>query len=131
MLAITLSRLLAVLLSGACLVALLCGPVVAQDASLAPEASPTLAAESLEGAWDVLSFDAWGEGLVEPRVGTTLTAVFLPDGRLEGETGCGTYFGGYTLENGRLGMGVISKDLIRVIPRPPKRRSPTPWQWRP
>ncbi len=57
--------------------------------------SPAAEPDPLAGGWDVLSFDAWGDGLVAPRAGTTLTTVFLPAGRLEGETGCGAYFGGY------------------------------------
>ena len=66
-------------------------------------------AHPLSGVWNVLAFDAWNDGLVEPRAGTTLTAVFLTDGRLEGSTGCGTYVGGYSLDGERLGMGIISK----------------------
>jgi len=72
-------------------------------------AEPSATPDPLAGAWDVLSFDAWGDGLLPPRAGTTLTAVFLPAGRLEGETGCGAYFGGYVLDGDRLGLRVISK----------------------
>ncbi len=85
----------------------------AQAADPAPSPSPVpssaIVDEPLAGTWDVLAFDAWDDGLEEPSPGVTLTAVLLPGGRLEGETGCGDYFGGYTLEGDRLGMGIISK----------------------
>jgi len=57
----------------------------------------------------VRAFDAWSEGLVEPRPNTTLTVQLLEGGRLEGQTGCGTYFGAYTLDGDDLALGVISK----------------------
>ncbi len=86
---------------------------LAQDASPVPSPSaPAVVGPDtgpLDGSWDVIRFDAWGEGLVQPRPETTLTAAFLPDGRLEGETGCGTYTGGYTLDENALGLGIISK----------------------
>jgi heat shock protein HslJ len=62
-----------------------------------------------EGAFDVLAFDAWSEGLVEPRPDTTLTIELLEAGRLEGQTGCGTYFGAYALDGDDLALGVVSK----------------------
>ncbi len=96
-----------------CLLSLSVTAALAQDAS--PMPSPSTPASTspdsgpLDGSWDVIRFDAWGEGLVAPRPDTTLTAAFLPDGRLEGETGCGTYTGGYTGDENSLGLGIISK----------------------
>ena len=83
-----------------------------------PSASPVLEAPSPsavpldvrpEGSWEVSAYDPWMEGLVEPRANTSLTVSLLTGGRLEGETGCGDYFGGYTIDGERLGLGIISK----------------------
>jgi heat shock protein HslJ len=62
-----------------------------------------------EGAFDVRAFDAWAEGLVESRPNTTMTVELLEGGRLEGQTGCGTYFGSYTLDGDDIALGVVSK----------------------
>ena len=112
-------RRLSPLVAGLCLLAALSVSASAQapaspSASLSTpvplaSAEPSAAPDPLAGGWDVLSFDAWGDGPVAPRAGTRLTAVFLPAGRLEGETGCGAYFGGYAQEGDRLGLRIISK----------------------
>jgi hypothetical protein len=57
----------------------------------------------------VTAFDAWGEGLTDPLRGSTLIVSLLPAGRLEGETACGTYVGGYTVDGEGIRLGVISK----------------------
>ncbi|MEA2025998.1 MAG: META domain-containing protein [Chloroflexota bacterium] len=122
MFAITASRRLAAFVA-ACMAVSLAGVAVAQESSptLSPEPipasssapSPAPSATPVEarpeGDWDVSVFDPWGGGLVEPRPDTTLTVSFLPEGRLEGETGCGTYFGGYLLDGEHIDMRVISK----------------------
>jgi heat shock protein HslJ len=111
----TLASRVSTLILSACLLVLLGSAVTAQSASPGPSISPEPSADStpaphpLSGSWDVMSFDAWGEGLAQPRAGASWTAVFLTDGRLEGSTGCGTYYGGYTMDGERLGMGIISK----------------------
>jgi heat shock protein HslJ len=64
-----------------------------------------------EGSWVVTGFDAFGEGLRAPRRDSTLTVSILPAGRLEGETPCGTYVGGYTIDGDRLRMGVLSPGI--------------------
>ncbi len=122
MFATTASRRLAAF-AAACMVASFAGVVVAQESSptlnpepipassvtpsLAPSVAPAEARP--EGDWDVSVFDPWGGGFVEPRPDTTLTVSFLSEGRLEGETGCGTYFGGYLLDGGQIDMHVVSK----------------------
>jgi heat shock protein HslJ len=97
----------------AVLTLLLAGTVLAQEASPAAEASPVPAEVPVEsrpeGIWDVIAFDPWTEGLVEPSPGTTYTTSFALDGRLEGETGCGVYYGAYLLDGETLAMRVISK----------------------
>jgi len=84
-------------------------PPEAPDASLAPDLSAAPTEVRPEGTWLVTAFDAWGEGLAEPLRGSTLTVSLLPEGRLEGETGCGTYLGGCTVEGQAIRLGVISK----------------------
>lgn len=93
---------------------LLPSTALAQDPSPpAPESSSApaaIAAELRPGeTWDVVSFDAWGEGLVAPRPDTSLTVSLLAAGRLEGETGCGTYYGRYTVDGPSIGLGVVTK----------------------
>lgn len=83
-------------------------PSASPPASAAP-GSPAPLDVRPEGTWLVLSYDVLGDGLVEPLGGSTLTVSLLPQGRLEGETGCGTYIGGYTVDGGAIRLGVISK----------------------
>jgi heat shock protein HslJ len=79
-------------------------------ASAAPASgAPALATPG--GTWIVHGFDAFGEGLRAPRRGSTLTVSLLPDGRLEGETACGTYVGGYTLDGERIRLAVLSRGV--------------------
>ena len=103
-----------------CLAVIVCtlvavpGLTQAQDASPAPPtatASPAAAAsvDTPDGSWVVTAFDWWGEGLVEPRRNTNFTLSMLEYGALEGETGCGRYIGGYSLDGERLGMRILSK----------------------
>ena len=106
-------RLVAAVIAFA-LVVLSAGVALAQE-----EATPTAATSAApsaaplevrpEGSFGVLAFDAWGQGLAEPRPATTLTSVFLPEGRLEGETGCGTYYGAYGVDGDGINLRVISK----------------------
>jgi heat shock protein HslJ len=94
-------------------------PAMAQDpsagapASPAPVASSSPVAPAVEaqpaGTWLVTAYDAWGDGLAAPLPGSTLTVSLLSEGRLEGETGCGTYVGGYTVDGEGIRLGVISK----------------------
>jgi heat shock protein HslJ len=77
------------------------------EASASPQ--PVLLEARPEGTWEVRAFDAWAGGLVEPRQSSTYTTTFLPGGRLVGETGCGSYFGGYSVDADDISMRVISK----------------------
>jgi heat shock protein HslJ len=106
----------------------LVGPAAAQEASppsslapvwsAAPDASQVTGSEAspatvpvdlrLEGAWSVTALDGSGEGLVDALAGSPLTLWLLPDGRLEGETACGTYLGGYALDGSAINVGVMA-----------------------
>ncbi len=83
--------------------------VAAQSPEASPAASPTPAPLEPAGTWTVTAFDAWGEGLAEPRVAGELTIALQDGGRLEGQTGCGRYNGGYSIDGERIGLGIISK----------------------
>ena len=74
------------------------------ETSPAPPAAAT--ADSPAGTWDVLAYDPWNEGLVEPLVDSTLTLALLDDGQLAGETGCGRYYGGWLLAAGELSVDI-------------------------
>jgi heat shock protein HslJ len=114
------------LAGAACLLLTIAAPVAAQEPddpstaqavettaspSMSPSPSapvtPTLVLQPT-GAWRVVTFDPWGEGLVEPLPDSTLTVVLLQDGGLEGETGCGRYRGGYALDGPALAFGTVT-----------------------
>jgi heat shock protein HslJ len=87
-------------------------PSAASDASpvTRPAASPAMVPVDLrpEGAWSVTALDGPGEGLVDALAGSPLTLWLLPDGRLEGETACGEYVGGYALDGAAINVGVMA-----------------------
>lgn len=104
-------RRLALVASVGVLVITTAGSTLAQELSPAPSSAPSVAPLEArpDGNWDVVAFDAWSEGLAEPHPDTILSADFLSEGRLEGETGCGTYFGGYSVDGEGIRLGIISK----------------------
>jgi heat shock protein HslJ len=87
-------------------------PSAASEASpvAGPEASPGMAPVDLrpEGPWRVTALDGSGDGLVDVLAGSPLTLWLLPDGRLEGETACGAYVGGYALDGSAITAGVMA-----------------------
>ena len=70
-----------------------------------------------EGTWVATAYDTWGEGLVAPLRGSTLTVSLLPAGRLEGQTGCGAYLGGYSVDGQAIRLGIISTGSGACRPR--------------
>lgn len=74
--------------------------------SAAPSDAPAAVATSPEGSWAVFAYDAWEQGLAEPLPGSSLTLALLADGRLEGETACGRFDGGWFQEGEELSVGV-------------------------
>jgi heat shock protein HslJ len=105
------------LVVSACLVLAVAGPAAAQDGAAGPSPSAVPVEISPSGSWEVLAFDAWGDGLVAPRPDTRLTLSLLAGGRLEGLTGCGGYFGGYSVDGEFIGLGIISKGFDECGPR--------------
>jgi len=111
-------RLTAIVLA-ACLSAVGGSGALARDTSpelAQPSASPEASAAPVagasvrpEGTWTATAYDTWGDGLVEPLKGSRLTVSLLPAGRLEGQTGCGTYVGGYSVDGESIRLGVLSK----------------------
>ena len=81
------------------------------DVSLTPAATPTPAAGP-EGTWRVVAFDAWGQGLAEPRPQSRLTVSLLDDAQLQGETGCGRFNGGWSVEGDGLFLGLAPSGFI-------------------
>jgi heat shock protein HslJ len=72
--------------------------VVFSDASAAPYI----------GAWEVTAHDDGDEGVVTPVGGSTLTAVFLPDGNIEGNAGCNAFSGPYTAVGTSMTIGPLA-----------------------
>ena len=111
-----------VLAAGLLLVTLL--GVVPGSAARAQDASPTTTATPIEsaapvestapldvrpeGTWVATAYDTWGEGPVAPLRGSTLTVSLLSAGRLEGQTGCGPFLGGYSVDGQAVRLGIIS-----------------------
>ena len=60
------------------------------------------------GSWDVLSFDDGSGAVVSPVSGSTLTAVFNPEGTIEGNAGCNTYSGPYTAIGTAMTIGPLA-----------------------
>lgn len=120
-------RTLRVALLALTLAALSVAPAMAQDPSAnpggvaepspsvvpspAPSATPPLAiADPGPGSsWVVRAYDPWAEGLLEARPKSELTVDLLADGRLQGLTGCGTYFGSYRLDGQDASFSVTTK----------------------
>ena len=76
----------------------------APTADAVPAVAP--AVTTPEGAWQVLVYDPWAEGLLEPAGDAGLRLRLLGDGELQGATGCGRFVGGYGLEGEQLWLGV-------------------------
>jgi heat shock protein HslJ len=70
------------------------------------------AANPLVGEWNVTGYNNGKEAVVSPLDGTTLTAVFTPDGKVSGNSGCNTYTGSYTLEGTALTVGQLASTMM-------------------
>jgi heat shock protein HslJ len=70
------------------------------------------AANPLEGEWNVTGYNNGKEAVVSPLAGTTLTALFTPDGKVSGNSGCNTYNGSYTLEGTALTVGPLATTMM-------------------
>lgn len=81
-------------------------PALAQDTETSPVPATSAVEAGPAGTWQVVAFDPWGEGLIEPLPGSTMTVGLLGDGRLQGETGCGRYNGGWALDDEVLGLAI-------------------------
>jgi heat shock protein HslJ len=70
------------------------------------------AANPLEGEWLVTGYNNGKEAVVSPIEGTTLTAIFTPDGKVSGNAGCNTYNGEYTLDGTSLTVGPLATTMM-------------------
>jgi heat shock protein HslJ len=66
------------------------------------------AASSITGGWIVRTYKTSGRDLVSPLVGSLLTAVFQPDGAIEGSSGCNHFTGSYTVDGDDIAIGPLS-----------------------
>lgn len=76
-----------------------------------PAATPAAVA-SPEGVWLVAAYDAWEAGLTPPLPDSLLRLSFLPGGQLQGETACGRFDGGWTVEGGELFAGIAPTGFL-------------------
>lgn len=69
-------------------------------------------ANPLEGEWNVTGYNTGTEAVTSPIAGTTLTANFTPDGKVNGNAGCNTYTGSYTLDGTALTVGPLATTMM-------------------
>ena len=107
-------RLITVLIAG--VLTLVPAAISAQDAtpvaSPEPLPEPTIAATAgpvtgADGAWVVTAFDAWQTGLSEPLPESLLRLSFQADARLQGETACGRFEGGWSSQGSELYASIL------------------------
>ena len=60
------------------------------------------------GSWEVTAHDDGDDGVVSPVGGSTLTAVFHPDGSIEGNAGCNAFSGPYTAVGTSMTIGPLA-----------------------
>ena len=60
------------------------------------------------GSWEVTGHDDGGGAVVSPVGGSTLTAVFHPDGSIEGNAGCNAFSGPYTAAGTSMTIGPLA-----------------------
>jgi heat shock protein HslJ len=60
------------------------------------------------GSWEVAGFDDGSGAVVSPVSGSTLTAVFLRDGTIEGNAGCNAFSGPYTAVGTTMTIGPLA-----------------------
>ena len=79
------------------------------DASGATLLTYAPAKGGVEGAWDANGYlNAAKSAFVSPIVGTSLTAVFGPDGQVAGSAGCNNFTGTYTVDGTKLTIGPLA-----------------------
>ncbi|MEX1343694.1 MAG: META domain-containing protein, partial [Candidatus Limnocylindrales bacterium] len=111
-------RPLAAIITAVLVLVLALAPAAAIAQEVSPEPSPAPAestpavATSPMGAWLVTAFDAWQTGLTEPLPESVLRLSFLADGRLQGETACGRFNGGWSGEGRELFAGVAPTGFL-------------------
>ena len=60
------------------------------------------------GSWEVTGYDDGSGAVVSPVSGSTLTAVFHPDGTIEGNAGCNAFSGPYTAIGTSMTIGPLA-----------------------
>ena len=60
------------------------------------------------GSWDVAGFDDGSGAVVSPVSGSALTAVFHPDGTIEGNAGCNAFSGPYSAIGTSMTIGPLA-----------------------
>ncbi len=79
------------------------------DASGATLLTYAAAKGGVEGAWDANGYlNPAKQAFVSPIVGTSLTAVFGPDGTVAGSAGCNNFTGTYTVDGTKLTIGALA-----------------------
>ena len=68
--------------------------------------------DPLDGPWAVTGFNDGSGAVVSPVAGSELTVDFSPDGQVFGSSGCNTYSGPFTLEDGSLVVGALALTMM-------------------
>ncbi len=68
--------------------------------------------QSITGTWIVTSYNTKRNDMAPPITGSILTAVFGPDGTIEGSSGCNHFSGPYTIDGDGIAVGPLASTLV-------------------
>ena len=73
----------------------------------------TLSAQApVVGSWDLLTYNNGNNAMVSVLSGSNITAIFTPDGKINGSSGCNDYSGIYSLNGKNLGITQVKSTKI-------------------
>ena len=70
------------------------------------------ATQPIAGSWTVTSYNNSRNDMAPPLTGSLLTAVFGPDGTIEGDSSCNHFSGPYTIDGDGIAIGPLVSTLI-------------------
>jgi len=73
-------------------------------------------AQPIAGNWVVTSYNIDRNDMAPPITGSLLTAVFGPDGTIEGSSGCNHFSGPYTIDGDEIAIGPLASTLVACGP---------------
>ena len=68
--------------------------------------------QPIAGSWTVTSYNTNRNDMAPPLTGSLLTAVFGPDGTIEGDSSCNHFSGPYTIDGDGIAIGPLVSTLV-------------------